>query len=177
MLEDLKHHPAVAPVIRGAKVVEYSGHMVPEGGFNIMPELVADGVMLAGDSAMMCLNLGYMVRGMDYAIAAGQLAGQCAASAIDVGDTSKAGLQSYTKSLDESFVMKDLRQYRSEPAFLEGFTRMFNEYPELARDVLNDMFIVDGAPATPIKQKVMPRLKKVGMLNILKDVRGALKAL
>ena len=177
MLEDLKHHPAVAPVIRGAKVVEYSGHMVPEGGFNIMPELVADGVMLAGDSAMMCLNLGYMVRGMDYAIAAGQLAGQCAASAIDVGDTSKAGLQSYTKSLDESFVMKDLRQYRSEPTFLEGFTRMFNEYPELARDVLNDMFIVDGAPATPIKQKVMPRLKKVGMLNILKDVRGALKAL
>ena len=44
--------------------------------------------MLAGDSAMMCLNLGYMVRGMDYAIAAGQIAGQSAARAIDAGDTS-----------------------------------------------------------------------------------------
>ena len=32
MLEDLKHHPAVAPLIRGGKVVEHSGHMVPEGG-------------------------------------------------------------------------------------------------------------------------------------------------
>mgnify|MGYP000781648316 FL=1 len=73
--------------------------------------------------------------------------------------------------------MKDLRQYKNEPAFLEGFTRMFNEYPELARDVLNDMFIVDGAPATPIKQKIMPRLKQIGMLNILRDARGAMRAL
>ena len=177
MLEDLKHHPAVAPIIRGAKVVEYSGHMVPEGGFDIMPELVGDGVMLAGDSAMMCLNLGYMVRGMDYAIAAGQIAGQSAARAIDAGDTSASGLKGYAASLNGSFVMKDLRQYKNEPAFLEGFTRMFNEYPELARDVLNDMFIVDGAPATPIKQKIMPRLKQIGMLNILRDARGAMRAL
>ena len=177
MLEDFKKHPVVAPLIRGAKVVEYSGHMVPEGGVNIMPELTADGVMLAGDSAMMCLNLGYMVRGMDYAIAAGQFAGQAAAKAIDAGDTSKAGLKSYVEALDDSFVMKDFRQYKDEPAFLEGFTRMFNEYPEMARDIMNGMFIVDGSPATPVKQVVMPRVKKVGLLNIFRDVRGAMKAL
>ena len=29
MLEDFKNHPAVAPIIRGAKMVEHSGHMVP----------------------------------------------------------------------------------------------------------------------------------------------------
>lgn len=177
MLEDLKNHPSVAPLIHDAKVVEHSGHMVPEGGVNIMPPLTGDGVMLAGDSAMMCINLGYMVRGMDYAIAAGQIAGQSAARAIDAGDTSASGLKGYAASLNGSFVMKDLRQYKNEPAFLEGFTRMFNEYPELARDVLNDMFIVDGAPATPIKQKIVPRLKKVGMLNILRDARGAMRAL
>lgn len=32
MLEDFKAHPAVAPIIKGAKLVEHSGHMVPEGG-------------------------------------------------------------------------------------------------------------------------------------------------
>ncbi len=63
MLEDLKAHPAVAPVISGAKLVEHSGHMVPEGGINMMPELTADGVLVAGDAAMMCVNLGYTVRG------------------------------------------------------------------------------------------------------------------
>ena len=56
MLEDFKQHPAIAPLIAGGKVVEHSGHMVPEGGLNIMPPLVGDGVLLAGESAMMCIN-------------------------------------------------------------------------------------------------------------------------
>lgn len=177
MLEDLKKHPAVAPLIKGAKVVEHSGHMVPEGGINIMPPLIGDGVMLAGDSAMMCINLGYMVRGMDYAIAAGQMAGQQAVKALDAGDTSKAGLQGYVDALEQSFVLKDLRQYKDEPEFMENFDRMFNGYPVMVRDIMNSMFVVDGSPVTPMKQNVMPIVKRMGILNILKDVRGAMKAL
>lgn len=177
MLEDLKKHPAVAPLIKGAKVVEHSGHMVPEGGINIMPPLIGDGVMLAGDSAMMCINLGYMVRGMDYAIAAGQMAGQQAVKALDAGDTSKAGLQGYVDVLEQSFVLKDLRQYKDEPAFMENFDRMFNGYPVMVRDIMNSMFVVDGSPVTPMKQNVMPIVKRMGIMNILKDVRGAMKAL
>lgn len=177
MLEDLKKHPAVAPLIKGAKVVEHSGHMVPEGGINIMPPLIGDGVMLAGDSAMMCINLGYMVRGMDYAIAAGQMAGQQAVKALDAGDTSKAGLQGYVDALEQSFVLKDLRQYKDEPAFMENFERMFNGYPVMVRDIMNSMFVVDGSPVTPMKQNVMPIVKRMGIMNILKDVRGAMKAL
>lgn len=177
MLEDLKKHPAVAPLIKGAKVVEHSGHMVPEGGINIMPPLIGDGVMLAGDSAMMCINLGYMVRGMDYAIAAGQMAGQQAVKALDAGDTSKAGLQGYVDALEQSFVLKDLRQYKNEPAFMENFDRMFNGYPVMVRDIMNSMFVVDGSPVTPMKQNVMPIVKRMGIMNILKDVRGAMKAL
>lgn len=177
MLEDLKKHPAVAPLIKGAKVVEHSGHMVPEGGINIMPPLIGDGVMLAGDSAMMCINLGYMVRGMDYAIAAGQMAGQQAVKALEAGDTSKAGLQGYVDALEQSFVLKDLRQYKDEPAFMENFDRMFNSYPVMVRDIMNSMFVVDGSPVTPMKQNVMPIVKRMGIMNILKDVRGAMKAL
>lgn len=177
MLEDLKNHPAVAPLIRDAKVVEHSGHMVPEGGVNIMPPLVGDGVMLAGDCAMMCVNLGYMVRGMDYAIAAGQMAGQQAAKALDNGDTSKAGLKGYVDALENSFVMKDLRQYENEPEFMENFDHMFNDYPAMVRDIMNTLFIVDGSPVTPLKSKIKPIVKRIGIMNILKDVRGAMKAL
>ncbi len=177
MLEDLKNHPAVKPLIRGAKVIEHSGHVVPEGGYTIMPQIVADGVMLAGDTAMMCINFGYMVRGMDYAVAAGMYAGQEAAKAIDAGDTSKAGLQGYVNAVNDSFIMKDLKQYAGEPAFLENFTRMFNEYPAMVRDIMNGMFIVDGSPTVPIKKKVIPPVKKVGIMNIIRDVRGAMKAL
>ena len=177
MLEDLKAHPAVAPVISGAKLVEHSGHMVPEGGINMMPELTADGVLVAGDAAMMCVKHGYTVRGMDYAVAAGQIAGQQAAAALDAGDTSKAGLKRYVDALEESFIMKDLRQFERVPAFMEGFDRMFKGYPEAARDMMNKMFVVDGTPVGPMKKTMKPIIKQLGIMNLLRDARGAMKAL
>lgn len=177
MLEDLKRHPAVAPIIRGGKLVEHSGHMVPEGGINIMPKLFGPGVLVAGESAMMCINLGYMVRGIDFAIAAGQVAGQQAAAALEEGDVSEASLARYAAALEGTFVLKDLRRFQRVPAFMEGFTRMFNEYPALARDAMNSLFIVDGTPVEPLKQTMTPLLKNVGYLNLLKDARGAMRAL
>ncbi|MCR5845076.1 MAG: FAD-dependent monooxygenase [bacterium] len=177
MMEELKAHPTIAAYIKDGELVEHSGHMVSEGGYNIMPNLVGDGVLVAGDAAMMCINFGYMVRGMDYAIAAGQMAGQAAVKALDAEDTSAAGLACYKSMLENSFVMKDFRSYASEPEFLEGFDRMFKEYPEMIRNIMNNMFIIDGSPNMHIKQAVMPEVKKIGFRKLFKDMRGAMKAL
>lgn len=73
--------------------------------------------------------------------------------------------------------MKDLRTFQKVPAFMEGFDRMFEGYPEMIREVMNGMFIVDGTPVPHIKETAMPAVKQVGMMNVLRDVRGALKAL
>ena len=177
MMEDFKAHPQIAAMIRGGKLVEHSGHMVPEGGVNIMPPLVGDGVLVAGESAMMCINFGYAVRGMDYAVAAGQMAGQAAVRALDAGDTSAAGLQSYKDALEDSFVMKDLRSFAGEPEFLENFDRMFRGYPEMLGGIMEDMLVIDGKPAKHVKDIAFPWLKAMGFRNMIKDVRGALKAL
>lgn len=177
MLEDFKNRPEIAPVLKGAKLVEHSGHLVPEGGITTMPELTADGVMVAGDNATMCVNLGYTVRGMDYAVASGQMAGQAAVKALDAGDTSKAGLKCYVDALEDSFVMKDMRQFKNVPNFMEHFDRMFCGYPEMIRDMMNTMFVVDGSPVQPMKKSMMPIVKGVGFMNLFKDVKGAMKAL
>lgn len=177
MLEDLKNHPDIAPLIRGGKVVEHSGHMVPEGGYNMMPELIADGVILAGESAMMCVSIGYLVRGIDYAIAAGMHAGQSAVKALDAQDTTKAGLKCYVDALENSFVLKDLRQFSKFPHFMETATRLYSEYPVLVKDVFNGMFLVDGEPGKPLKQTLMSAVKKVGIMNVARDLRGGMKAL
>ncbi|HBT95287.1 MAG TPA: FAD-dependent oxidoreductase [Coriobacteriia bacterium] len=177
MLEDFKNHPSVAPLIKGGKVVEHSGHMVPEGGLSMMPPLCADGVLIAGESAMMCLNLGYMVRGMDFAIAAGQHAGRTAAEALAAGDTSKVALASYQKALEENFVLKDLRQFSKFPHFMENCTRLFNEYPVLTRELMNGMFIVDGSPMKPLKQQGLAAVKNVGIFNLVGDAMKGMKAL
>ena len=60
---------------------------------------------------------------------------------------------------------------------MENFDRMFNGYPVMVRDIMNSMFVVDGSPVTPMKRNVMPIVKRMGIMNILKDVRGAMKAL
>ena len=60
---------------------------------------------------------------------------------------------------------------------MENFERMFCGYPEMIRDAMNTMFIVDGTPVQPMKKSMMPIVKQVGIMNLLKDVRVAMKAL
>jgi electron transfer flavoprotein-quinone oxidoreductase len=177
MLEDFKNHPAVATLIDGGRVVEHSGHLVAEGGFDAMPQLIGDGVMLAGENAMMCINAGYAVRGMDLAIAAGMHAGQAAVAALNAGDTSAAGLAGYRTALENSFVIKDLKTLRKFPAFMESTPRLFEEYPDLARDALRQLFLFDGTPSKPVLKSVMPIIKKVGYLNLARDLLKGVKAL
>lgn len=41
-LNAFESHPAVAPLIRGGRRIEYSAHVIPEGGADAMPDLVHD---------------------------------------------------------------------------------------------------------------------------------------
>lgn len=177
MFSDFKKHPAVAPLIKGGTTVEYSGHMVPEGGFNMLPKLVCDGCMVTGDAGMLCINLGYAVRGMDFAVSSGDMAAQAAVEALDKHDVSESALHRYVELLEESYVLKDLKQFKKFPHFMETTKRIFDTYPAMVRDMMNNMFIVDGEPCEPLKKKLIGPAKQVGYLNLLKDVKGGLGSL
>jgi electron transfer flavoprotein-quinone oxidoreductase len=44
LLEHAKNHPMIRSVcLKDAKPLEYSAHFIPEGGYNSMPKLYADG--------------------------------------------------------------------------------------------------------------------------------------
>ena len=177
MLEDFKNHPAVAPIIRGARLAEHSGHMVPEGGYDMVPQYVFDGCLVAGESAGLCMNMGYQVRGMDFAVASGQMAGRAAVKALDAGDTSAAGLSSYKDMMEGSFVIQDLATFRKWPHTMEGWSSMFTDYPAMVKEIFNAMFSVDGAPQKPLMKRMMPIVKKRGLLKLAGEVRKAVKSL
>ena len=177
MLEDFKNHPAVAPVIRGAKLVEHSGHMVPEGGYGMIPKYVFDGCLVAGESAGLCMNMGYQVRGMDFAVASGRMAAEAAVAAIDAGDTSAAGLAPYKAAMEGSFVIQDLRTFSKWPHVMEEWGSMFTDYPVMVKEVFNAMFSVDGAPQQPLMKRMRPIIKKRGALKLGREVMKAVKAL
>ena len=177
MLEDFKNHPAVSPIIRGAKMVEHSGHMVPEGGYDMVPQYVFDGALVAGEAAGLCMNMGYQVRGMDFAVASGRMAAEAAVEAIDAGDVSAAGLSGYKRRMEDSFVIKDLATFRKWPHVMEGWDAMFNDYPTMAAEVFNAMFSVDGRPQEPLRRRIMPIIKKRGLFKTANEVRKAVSAL
>lgn len=177
MLEDFKQHPAVAPLIKGGKLVEYSGHLVPEGGLTMIPKIIGNGVLVIGDAAGFCINLGYAVRGMDFAVASAECAAKAVLAAKESQDFSEEFLQYYQTYLNDSFVMKDLTQYQKLPHFLEETPRIFDGYPRMAADMMAKLFVMNGQPAKPLMKNMLEDLKKVGILNIIKDAWRGVRSL
>ena len=67
----LKSHPAIAPLVEGGEVKEYSAHVIPEGGWDAMPRLSAPGLLVAGDAACFCLAAGIWLEGVNMAMGSG----------------------------------------------------------------------------------------------------------
>lgn len=105
MLEEFKKRPEIEELLTGGNLLEYSAHLIPEGGMDMIPELYGDGVLVAGDAAALCANLGFTLRGMDLAIESGRLAAEAALAAKARNDYSAKSLSDYQAALESSFVM------------------------------------------------------------------------
>ncbi len=145
LLEAFKQRPEIRPLVKGAQLVEYSAHLVPEGGLDAAPAAVGDGVLAVGDAAGLCLNHGLTVRGMDLALASGVLAGRAILKAKQAGDFSAAGLAVYQQLLDESFVGRDMATFRAAPAALAR-QRWYQHYPGAVNALLEELFLFDDGP-------------------------------
>lgn len=143
VLARLKAHPAVAPLVEGGELKEYAAHLIPEGGYDAMPDLLTDGLLVAGDAAGMCLAAGIWLEGVNYAIGSGAAAGAAAAEALAAGDVSAAGLAGYRRRLEESFVLADHRKLRRAPALVLS-ERLQRRYPQILCGIAEDLFTVDN---------------------------------
>lgn len=164
MVERMKSHPSIAPFVKGGKLTEYSAHLVTEGGLKMMPELVRDGVIIAGDAAAMVVNLGYTVRGMDLAIESGRLAGEAVVRAKAKEDFSAESLSYYKTLLDESFIMKLMKQYQNLPGLMEDHI-IFNDIPKMADEFAGMVYKVDGGSPVALPMIALTVLANNGGLN------------
>lgn len=169
MLDRFKEHPSVAPFIEGGETIEYSGHLVPEEGIHMIPELYRDGVLVTGDAAGLCVNLGFTVRGMDFAIESGRLAAETLIHANEVGDFSAATLSRYEALLKDSFVMQDLDECKGFPTLLT--TRaIFEDLPEMVDDIASKLFTVDGKPNSGLIMYIIETIAKKTSARELVDM-------
>lgn len=141
VIADLKGHPALAPLVRGGELVEYTAHTIPEGGIAGMPEPAGPGMMVAGDAAHLCLAAGIWLEGVNFAVGSGALAAETAAEAVRKGDTSARGLAGYRRRMADSFVLADHEKLRHAPHLLLG-ERTQTRYPRLVCDLAERVFTV-----------------------------------
>ena len=163
IIAGLKAHAAIAPLVEGAELKEYSAHVIPEAGLSMMPKLVGPGLLVAGDAAAMCLAAGIWLEGVNFAMASGMYAGEAAIDAISAGDTSVKGLTGYRRRLDSTFVLRDHRKLRRAPELVLS-DRVQHLYPELVTGVANRMFHVDNPHPKPgLRRIVAGERKRVGV--------------
>jgi electron transfer flavoprotein-quinone oxidoreductase len=148
LIADLKEHPSIAPYLRGAALREYAAHLIPEGGYDTMPPLVTDGMVVAGDAAAMTLAAGIWLEGVNFAIGSGLAAGRAVDRAIATGDVSTRGLASYRADLEQQFVLADHKRLRKAPALVLS-ERVQQRYPGLICDLVEGMFTVTNPAPKP----------------------------
>jgi len=143
LLEKLKKHPSIAPLIEGGEMKEYCAHLIPEGGFNAVPRIHGAGWLIVGDSGGF-VNAVHR-EGSNLAMTSGRLAGETVIAMKAAGqEPSLKTLKAYKDKMDESFVMKDLKKYRKLPEVLHSSPQFFTAYPELVNRAAKTFFTVDG---------------------------------
>ncbi len=172
LLEQMKAHPAVRPLVEGGETREYMAHLIPEGGYHGVPQLFTDGLLVVGDAAMLVNS--YHREGSNLAITSGRLAAETVIAAKKRADFSAASLSEYKRRLDDSFVMKDLRKYANASSFFEKNKHFFTLYPDLANMAAAEFLTVDSVPKRQKQWGIVRKaLRARSVWGMIRDGIGA----
>lgn len=174
LVERLRLHPYIAPLVKGASLQEYGGHMTPVAGINMSPpRYYYDGLLIVGDAAGFLLHTGVLIRGVDFAIASGVLA----AEAIKEAKSPAAEeLAIYERKLRESFILQQLEKFRSADRLLSDDS-IFRDAVMFSTEAAYAYFNMDDKHRT-LFEAARESSKKTGismlklMINMVKMLRN-----
>ncbi|NND74599.1 MAG: FAD-dependent oxidoreductase [Ilumatobacter sp.] len=176
IIDGLKRHPAIRPLVEDGEVKEYSAHVIPEAGLSMMPQMTGDGMLVAGDAAAMCLAAGIWLEGVNFAMASGMYAGEAAVEALAAGDASAAGLAGYERRLRDTFVLRDHRKLRRAPELVLS-DRVQHLYPEMIANTVERMFRVDNPAPKPGLRRIFSDERRRAGVTLRDLARDALDGL
>jgi electron transfer flavoprotein-quinone oxidoreductase len=175
LLDKLKTHPTIAPLIEGGTLKEYSAHLIPEGGYKKVPKLCDNGVMIVGDAGMLVNNLHW--EGTNLAMISGKLAGETTIEALENKNFSKKFLSKYEKRLKQSFIMKDLKTYKDLFGIIQTRKKAFLNYYLKKVNSFFEMF--SSADGTPKRENYWKFIKSIftdrKISELLKDIFAIIK--
>ncbi len=161
LVEEFRLHPHIQHLTKDAELVEYGAHLVPEGGYQALGELSADGALVVGDAAGFCFSNGIVIQGMNYAVKSGILAADAAVHALERKDNSRVTLSRYDKLLDKEGVIGDFKRFQNTSKFLWN-PRMFAKYPDLMANMFRNILTVNG-DKKKMKNHFFDAVKQTGL--------------
>ncbi|MDD5656254.1 MAG: FAD-dependent oxidoreductase [Elusimicrobia bacterium] len=173
-LELVKRHPFVKKLISGGKTLEYSSHLIPEGGLKSMPPLYADGFLVAGDAAQMT-NPAFR-EGSNLAMTAGRLAAETVVEAKKKGDFSAAALSAYKAKLAASYVLSDMEETKDLEEAVASSAGFLEFYPRLACELAHLRYSADGSPKKEHLKRALALAGRRGWLRLARDLWPLRKA-
>jgi len=169
VLNEFLQHPHVSRLVKGAVPLEYSAHLIPEGGYKAVPPLYTDGLLVAGDAAGLCYTNGINLEGINLAMTSGVLAAQTAIEAINAKDYSAQTLSAYKTKLDSSFVLKDMKTFKNSAGMMH-LDRLYRSYPRVFSNIMEKLYKVEGKPRPRLLKLFRKEaLKEVGLANLISD--------
>jgi electron transfer flavoprotein-quinone oxidoreductase len=172
LLDRLKNHPLIRPLIKGGEPQEYLAHLIPEGGYHSIPKIVGHGVLVVGDAAQF-VN-GIHREGSNMAMKSGKLAAETIILAKQVGDFSENMLDSYRKKVMESFIGQDLKKYKDATHHFDKYPHYFREYIPGINKAASAFFTVDGTPKKEKQKKLFSlATQSKSKLRVLSDMYKA----
>ncbi len=175
MLDRFKRHPAIAPLVRDGETIEYSAHLIPEGGFKRMGRLFIDGALVVGDAAGFVNPLNR--EGTNLAMLSGRLAARTIIEAKARDDFSIATLSRYRELLDESHIMKDLFKIRNVTGFAHARPHLLRDYPRVMSDAAREYLTVDGVPMKEKQANIARMFARLPKRRLVGDVLGGLRSM
>jgi electron transfer flavoprotein-quinone oxidoreductase len=175
LLDYLKNHPMVKPLLEGGESAEYLAHLIPEGGYRSVPKVAGNGVVVVGDAAQL-VNAIHR-EGSNMAMSSGKMAAEAIIEAKYRNDFSESSLNIYREKLYDSFIIKDLEKYKDAAHTFEKYPQYFKEYVPMMNKAMSKFFTVDGTPKRDKQTEIMRSItKERGTINVIKDMYRAWKA-
>lgn len=175
LLDYLKTHPMVKPMLAGGESAEYLAHLIPEGGYRSVPKVAGNGVLVVGDAAQL-VNAIHR-EGSNMAMHSGLLAAETVIEAKYREDFSESSLNLYRQKLYDSFIIKDLEKYKDATHTFENNPQYFKEYVPMMNKAMSKFFTVDGTPKREKQKEIMKSVtSERGTIKVIQDIYRAWKA-
>lgn len=176
LLERIKKHPRIKPLLAGGVTTEYGAAMISEGGYHAIPPLVHPGLLIAGDAGSLVNG----THGFNLATWSGFFAAKAAYEAKKSRDFSSRKLSLYRTLLDESFVLQNMRANAKAAALQRDRPYLFDLYSRMANEAA---YQIARAYTMPVKAKrkfiwrKLTSMQPVGKIlsdawRVLKVVKG-----